>query len=72
MSKVSWKDIFPGFQLTVFKNKLTFMKRVNPHTTTLMHFKARQVLRDPFNTNQGNEMTFVTGASKINLKNLKN
>ena len=34
-----------------------------------MHCKARQVLRDLFHTNQGNEMTFVAGPSKINLNN---
>ena len=27
MSKVSWKDIFAGFQLTVFENKRTFKKK---------------------------------------------
>ena len=27
MWKDSWKDIFPGFQQTVFDNKLTFMKK---------------------------------------------
>ena len=34
-----------------------------------MHCKARQVLRDLFRTNQGNgsEMTFVAGATKVNL-----
>ena len=39
------------------------------HTTTPMHCKARQVLRDLFNKNQGNgsEMTFVSGATKVNL-----
>ena len=26
MSRVSWKGIFVGFQLTVFENKRTFMK----------------------------------------------
>ena len=38
-----------------------------------MHCKARHVLHDLFSTNQGNgsEMTFVAGATKINLKNLK-
>ena len=30
------------------------MKKAVLHTTTLMHYKARQVLRDPFSTNQGN------------------
>ena len=37
------------------------------HTTTPMHCKARQVLRDLFNKNQGSEMTFVSGATKVNL-----
>ena len=38
-----------------------------------MHYKARQVFRDLFSTNLGNgsDMTSVTGATKINLKNLK-
>ena len=52
MSKVSWKDIFSGFQLTVFENKRCFMKKTVLHTTTLIHCKARQVLRDLFSTNQ--------------------
>ena len=47
------------------------MKKVVLHITTLMHRKTRQVLRDLFSTNQGNEMTFVAATSKINLKNLK-
>ena len=44
--------MFPGFQLSIFENKSTFMKNVVLHTTTLMHCKARQVLRDLFSTNQ--------------------
>ena len=73
MPNVSWKDIFAGFELTVFENKLTFMKKAAMHTTTLMHYKNKQVLGDLFRTNQGNgsEMTFVAGGTKINLKNLK-
>ena len=57
----------------VSKNKLTFMKIVALHTTVLMYCEARQVLRNLFITNQGNgsEMTFVAGATKVNLKNLK-
>ena len=69
MSRVSWKYIFAGFQLTVLEIKLTFMKRkVVFHTATLTHCEARQVLGDFFNTNQenGSEMTFVTGTNKIN------
>ena len=27
MSKVSWKNIFAGFQETIFENKLTLMKK---------------------------------------------
>ena len=40
---------------------------------TLMHCKARQVLRDLLSTNQGNDsgMTFVTRATKTNFKILK-
>ena len=60
MSKVSLKDIFMGFQLTVVKNKHTFMKKSILHTITLMHCKVRQVLHDLFSTDQGNgaDMTF--------------
>ena len=38
-----------------------------------MHCEARQVLRDLFSANQKNssEVTFVAGAIKINLRNLK-
>ena len=38
-----------------------------------MHCKARQILRDLFGTNKGNvsDVTFVAGATKINIKNLK-
>ena len=71
MSKVSWKDIFVEFQLTVFENKYTFMEKDVLHTTTLMHCKARQVFCDLFSTNQGSDMKFEAGATKINLKNLK-
>ena len=71
--KFPGKTFFAGFQLTVFENKRTFMKKAVLHTTTLIHYKARQVLRDQFSTNQrnGSEMRFVAGATKINLKNLK-
>ena len=74
MSKVSWKDIFMRFQLIAFEDKRTFMKKVVLHTATLMHCKARQVLRNLFNTNQGNgsDMTFVAGSTKINLKKFQN
>ena len=49
------------------------MKKAVLHTTTVMHCKARQVLRDQFGTNQGNgsKMTFVAGANKVHMKNLK-
>ena len=49
MPKVSWKNFFSGFQLTV--NKRSFMKKTVLYTITLMHCKARQVLRDLFSTN---------------------
>ena len=64
---------FAGFQLTVFENKRTFMRKAVLRTTTLMHCKDRQVLCNLFSANQGNgsEITFVAGATKINLKNLK-
>ena len=62
-----------GFQITVFENKRTFIKKTVLYTTTLMHCKARQVLRNLFRTNQGkgSDMTFLLGATNINLKNLK-
>ena len=73
MLKVSWKDMFAGFQYTVFENKLSFMKKAVLHIFTLIEYKARQVLRDLFSTNQenGSEMTFVTIATKTNVKYLK-
>ena len=73
MSKVSWKDIFMGFQLTVVEIKDIFMKKAVLHTTTLRHCKARHVLHDLFSADQGNGsgMAFVAGATKINLKNLE-
>ena len=45
MSKVSWKDIFAGFE-----SKLTFVKKAVLHTTTLTHCKDRQVLLNLFST----------------------
>ena len=39
MPKVSWKNIFVGFQLTVLKNKRTLLKKEVLHTTTLMTAK---------------------------------
>ena len=49
------------------------MKKAVLHTTTLIHCKTRQVLRDLFSTNQGNDskMTFVAGTNKVHMKNLK-
>ena len=48
-------------------------KKTVLHIITLMHYKARQVLRNLFSTSQGNdsEMIFVAGVIKINLQNLK-
>ena len=48
-------------------------KKAVPHTTTLKHCKARQVLRNLFSITKGNvsEMTFKAKATKINVKNLK-
>ena len=51
MSKVPWKNVFAGFQCTVFKSKITFLKK--SCTTTLTHRKARHVW-DLFSTKQGN------------------
>ena len=66
MPKVSWKNIFVGFQLTVLIEK---RKSAYNHSDDC---KARQVLRDLFSTNQrnGSDVTFVA-TTKINLKNLK-
>ena len=46
------------------------MEKAVLHTTTLMHCKARKVLRDLFSTNQGNgsEMGFVAGTLKSTSK----
>ena len=43
------------------------------YATTPMHWKARQVLHDLFSVNQenGSDVTFNAGATKVNLKNLK-
>ena len=49
------------------------MKKAVLHTTTQMHYKTRHGLGDLFSTKKGNgsEMTFVAGATIINLKILK-
>ena len=75
MSKASWKDIFCRISINSFRKQIYFYgKKPVLHTTTLTHWKARQVFRDPFSTNQRNssDMIFVAGITKINLKNLKN
>ena len=74
MSKDSWKDISAGFQLTVFENKRAFMKKAVLQTTILIYCKARQVLRNLLSNNQenGSEMTFAEGTTKINLKKFEN
>ena len=61
MSKLSWKDIFTGFQNKFLKVNLLLWKKAVLYTTTLTHCKARQVLRDQFNSNQVNvsEIIFV-------------
>ena len=73
MSKVSWKDIFEGFQLSAFENKSTFIKKAVLNTSAQMDCKARHVLCDLFSSNRrnGSDMTFVAGATKIDLKNLE-
>ena len=70
----SGKTFFAGFQLTVFENKNTFMKKKLYCIQSLWCTRhARQVLRNLFSTSQGNdsEIIFVAGAIKINLQNLK-
>ena len=61
------------FKCQFLKINVLLWKKVVLHATILMHWKGRQVLRDLFITNQGNDshMTFLTGATKINFKNLK-
>ena len=68
--KFPGKTFFAGFQLTVFENKRTFMKKAVLHAPFLMHCKARKVLRNLFSTTQGNgsEMRFVAGAAKSTSK----
>ena len=54
-------NIFAGFQLTVFKNKRTFVKKKSVrHATILMHSKAKHCLRDLFSNNHenGSEITY--------------
>ena len=65
---------FPGKTfLANFENKRTFIKKAVLHTINLMHCKAKQVLSNLFSINKRNdsETTFVAGATKTNLKNLK-
>ena len=52
--------------------KQAYFCEKNCSTATLTHCKDRRVLRNLFSTNQGNgiELIFVTGATKINLKDL--
>ena len=75
MLKLSWKVILVDFSKQFLETNyfLQFYKKTVLHTTTLMHCKATQVLRNLFITNRGNgsEITFVVGATKIELKNLK-
>ena len=73
MSEVFRKKILAGFQLTLFENKRNFSKKAVLHTTTLIHCRARKGLLDLLSTNQQNdaEMTFLAGATKSNLSNLK-
>ena len=61
MSKVSWKNIFAGFQWKVFESKLTFVIKGCTTYNTLTQCKARQVLWDLFNSSQVNasEIIFV-------------
>ena len=49
------------------------MKKAVLQTINLRHCKSKQVLRDIFSTNQGNdsELTFAAVATKTNLKHLK-
>ena len=76
MPKVSWKDIFAVFQWTAFENVFTFVIkklyciRLLWCTAMLDKFYAVYLV---LTGNQENvsEMTFVAGAIKINLKNLK-
>ena len=48
------KTFFVGFQ-KINENKRTFIKKAVLHRTTLTYCKARQVLRDLFSTNHGND-----------------
>ena len=67
--KFSGKTLLQDFN----RVKHTFMKKAVLHITTLMQYRARQVLHHLFSTNQGNDsnMTYAAGAAKINFKNLK-
>ena len=47
-----------------------FHQKAVLHTTTPMHSKGRETLRNLYSTNQGNSSE-IAFALKINLKNLK-
>ena len=70
--KFSEETFLSDFNKLFLKINLLLWKKAVMHTTTLMHCKARQVLRDLFGTNQGNgsKMTFVAGTNKVHMKNL--
>ena len=51
MLKVSWKDFFARVQSTVSENKRSYMRKAVLHISTLMHCKARHVLRALFSSN---------------------
>ena len=59
MSKVFSKDIF--CRISINSTFANILHKAALHTTTLMHCKVSQVLRDLFSTNEGNcsEMAFV-------------
>ena len=65
MSKVSWK-LFSKINLLSSKKALL-------HTATMIHCKAGEFLRFLLSTTQENdlEVTFLAGATKVNLKNLE-
>ena len=61
---------FSGTSMNSFWKKIYFHQKAVLHTTTPMHSKGRETLRNLYSTNQGNSSE-IAFALKINLKNLK-
>ena len=66
------RHFWGSFNKQFLKTNLLFWKKNVLHTTTPMHCKARQVLREQFSINQENgSERHCCRSYKVNLKNLK-